>query len=156
MTGITDLGLPLINALSTKVELKVIVWCLVNSVFPGICLTKSEARLLPKRRPFLGWVGGERKVQAHQPIHQVRFSLGSSSHRDFSAVSFWNLLVRCDNYYVSIGSWHGMLCHHNRADILVCAQGSQMFKQPLAAGPLLRPTDHLIYSGGLSPLTSGW
>jgi len=43
-----------------------------------------------------------------------------------------------------------------RAGILVCAQGGQMFKQPLAAWLLSCPGDYLIYNGGLSPFSSVW
>jgi len=43
--------------------------------------------------------GGRRKVQARQPVSQVKFSLGSSSQREFSSASFYtfeNLLARWD------------------------------------------------------------
>jgi len=42
---------------------------------------------------------GRREVQAHQSSHQVKFSLGSSSQREFSTSNFYmseNLLARWD------------------------------------------------------------
>ena len=44
-------------------------------------------------------LGAGREVQARRPVRQVRFSLGSSSQREFSSASFYmfeNLLVRWD------------------------------------------------------------
>jgi len=57
---------------------------------------KVRGTTLTKKASLLG---GEREVQANLPVHQVKFSLGSSSQREFSSASFYmfeNLLVRWD------------------------------------------------------------
>jgi len=54
----------------------------------GATLTKKESLL-----------GGGRDIQAHRPVRQVKFSLGSSSQRDFSSARFYmfeNLFARWD------------------------------------------------------------
>jgi len=54
----------------------------------GLTLTKKASLL-----------GGGREVQARRPVRQVKFSLGSSSQREYSSVNFYmfrNLFVRWD------------------------------------------------------------
>ena len=96
-------------------------------MLPGIRLTKLEARLLPKRRPFLG---GAREVQAHRP-------------RPSGKVLAWLLLANFYMFGNLLARWPSVL----------------YLKQSLAVQPPQhprRPTDHLVYSDGLSPLTFGW
>ena len=74
----------------------------------GVTLTKMASLL-----------GGGREVQARRPVRQVKFSLGSSFHGEYSSANFYmfgNFLARYDyvNYCVSIGSWHGILCRQKR------------------------------------------
>jgi len=54
----------------------------------GATLTKKASLLV-----------GRREIQARRPVHQVKFSLGSSSQREFSTANFYmfgNLFVRWD------------------------------------------------------------
>ena len=75
--------------------------------------------------------------------------------KSFCEVGLSQLLcVDCLLAWNVVSSQVGLL--DDRADILVCAQEGQMFKQPLAARPPSHPGDHLIYSGGLSPFSSVW
>jgi len=44
-------------------------------------------------------LGGGREVQAVRPVHQIRFSRGSSSQKEFSSANFYtfeNLLASWD------------------------------------------------------------
>jgi len=57
---------------------------------------KVRGATLTKKASLLG---GGREVQACQTVRQVKFSLGSSSQREFSSASFYmfgNLFARWD------------------------------------------------------------
>jgi len=57
---------------------------------------KVRGAILTKKVSLLG---GGREVQARRPVCQLKFSLGSSSQREFSSANFYmfrNLFVRWD------------------------------------------------------------
>jgi len=139
-------------------------------VFPGICLTKSEARLLPKRHPFLG--GEERFSLSTCPSGEVLTWLLLPKRvfkcqfvyvwKSFCKVGLSQLL--CIDWLlvwnvVSSEAGLSSVTRLRSGHLGMCIRGpsvlypKQFLKQYLAAQPPQRPTDHWVYSDGLSSLT---
>jgi len=111
-------------------------------------------------------LGGEERFR---PVPQVKFSLGSSSQREFSSASFYmfgNLLARWGSvtYCVPVGSRHGMSCPQKRDPAVGQPSGrasrcahpgaswasSQAISEAISGSAA--PRRSLPYSDGLSPL----
>ena len=140
-------------------------------MFPGIRLTKSEARLLPKRRPFLrgakrgsglstrpsgevlAWLLLPKRVFKCQFLYvwksfcEVRLS----QLLCIDWLLAWNVVsVRSGTQQCDTPSERASWYVHPVPSALY---PKQPLEQSLAAQPPRHPTDHLVYSDGLSPLT---